>query len=120
MIDDVKCPICLLESESVFHILFDCSFARRVWKLFENDFSVPLNCNLLELFNRWLREKDQLFVQKIIHVMWGIWWAPNKLVWKGIYTQLRSVMHLSIMALTQWRSISSSTVAWNGGPGATT
>jgi transcription elongation factor Elf1 len=87
VIEDPACPICEIESETAFHILWQCLSAMDVWcegvhKFQKSSFRGPKLIHVVEgMFNLCDGEEMRTFVR----VVRRIWLRRNEVVHEGIF-----------------------------------
>lgn len=90
----IICFMCEHDIEHLLHIFFDCNFVTKCWRIVDLDF----NRHSIECTSTWLLDGITNFsadeVKKIVTVLWGVWFAENKKVWKS--TMLTSTVTMDI------------------------
>lgn len=87
MSDDDKCQLCGMR-DSWRHSLFECSVARCVWGLVDEDVMNYIQASTKTRAKVWLFSaiehlpKDSLVMMVV--TMWAIWWARRKAIHEGI------------------------------------
>jgi len=83
-LQDYSCVLCTHGiEESLFHLMFDCSFAMACWNtlnLLVPSFSTPLQ--ILESFKAQLHQP--FYMEIIVTMCWSIWTVRNDVIFKGI------------------------------------
>ena len=88
------CPICNASNETIYHVLFDCPFAKSCWLASIVGF-VGHFLNVGE----WLEtlfthcNKDDYSLAAMI--CWGIWSNRNNKVWRHINGRVSTVLNLA-------------------------
>lgn len=111
---DSVCQTCGMDGESINHILFSCTLARKVWAL--SNFPSPLGGfhedsiyqNLSYLLARWKDDKHQReLTQSFPWTLWYLWKNRNSLLFEGclfdgeqICAKVREESHLWLLAQT--------------------
>ena len=72
---DDLCPICALEEETCFHILWSCPSARDVWggsikKFQKSSFTGPTFCGVVEEMLRMCNEEEMRLFYGIMQRVW--------------------------------------------------
>jgi hypothetical protein len=89
-----RCPLCIIEEETIEHLLLNFPYAKQVWdivmKLGPDQFSLPSNVS--DLLRSWanrypfsLRQKDLLTTRWMWlpkFVMWKIWLERNNRIFR--------------------------------------
>jgi hypothetical protein len=90
----IMCPRCLTKEETIDHLFKDCDRARRVW------FGCGLGINFISnqgSFTDWLLYCiSTLKMEELCHlsaIIYGIWFARNKLVFDNIDTDDKEIIH---------------------------
>lgn len=105
---DPSCKRCGC-SESIIHLLFQCPFAQRVWRLapLMTDMDVS---GIIDLLNSW----DGLCALKCLPpagitsstlvpwILWSLWKAWNKFVFEGHSASLEDTLTMAIVLAREW------------------
>lgn len=98
----VLCPIYHSSSESIFHILVTCPFAKSCWI----SSIIGFNGSWL-YFDQWLEElfdRCQLEDYSLAAMIcWGLWLNRNNMVWKGVIGRVQQVVNVAGQSLFLWQ-----------------
>lgn len=98
-----NCTMCTGNVEHLLHLFWDCEFAKACWQ----HIGVVLDTTEVEGTSDWVLSKlstepnDRLI--KIATVVWGVWWARNKMVWEGKWMTPKIAMDWSSKQVSDWR-----------------
>lgn len=87
---DTLCPRCQESVEDAEHMLLECDWAQRVWRLSPMGFSFNSGTRLpiREWVCSWLKDSDNDYYKEItIYILWHIWKARNDLIWRNQRSQ---------------------------------
>ncbi|XP_074356209.1 uncharacterized protein LOC141695902 [Apium graveolens] len=83
---DQKCTWCLMRNEDATHVLFDCSFAREVWR----NVGIPevrfdgYTENIVDIFKQLVNDCPREKLAMIGIICWNLWNRRNRWVWDGV------------------------------------
>ena len=96
------CTICNASSETTYHVLVDCPFAKQCWMV-----SLVGFAGSFVSFGAWL---DALFTRCSVDdsclaamVCWGLWQNQNNKVWRNILSRVPQVLNKAGQDLFQWQ-----------------
>lgn len=99
----IICLVCERDVKHLLHVFFDCSFASLCWQKVDNDPDVQN----VESAPSWLLDRlcveNEDNITKISQVLWGIWFARNKLVWEKVKLSPSVVMDISSKNIKVWQ-----------------
>lgn len=94
--------MCERDVGHMLHIFFDCDFAKNCW----HSVGMELSMEEVDFAPDWLLERLSNEPHKklitIATVLWSIWFARNKRVWKGVVLSPATTVVLSLKHVTEW------------------
>ncbi|XP_074377940.1 uncharacterized protein LOC141719458 [Apium graveolens] len=118
----IRCQVCAIADESIYHALVGCYFAVQCWKTW--DPGIQINEEME--FNVWLEGSLNVKTKKqraeIVTLCWAIWLARNEVVWNKKAMMVNRVDAGAKEYLTQWneaqvKSFKVSLQPWADGDG---
>jgi hypothetical protein len=100
---DLTCLFCT-ERETVDHLFFHCSVAKRLWHIVLNILNLPVVCSYEILASRWLANKRHT-VNNIIcaAVIWCLWKFRNDMCFQGrLWISEKQVLVWTAKILRRW------------------
>jgi hypothetical protein len=84
---DKNCCFCCLD-ESIQHLLFDCHFAKFLWRIVHVSFNLPPPTSIHDLFTGWVegfnrKLKAQVLVGASV-ICWALWLTRNNIVFDRV------------------------------------
>jgi hypothetical protein len=105
VVDNMKCPCCEFEDETILHVLWECPASRDVWGGQASCFH-KCSCSVLDfkalfeyVMNRFT--KEQLALMAVI--CRRIWLRRNSLIFEGIFLHPNTLMMEAINAQDEYR-----------------
>lgn len=98
-----RCPLCLSDSESIFHLFVACPYTRKVWDEAQKILQCRLKWEGVSLLAAWeywwnhFSEKNLRNLPPII--CWGIWIARNKSIFRDQNTPFEAIAIQSLAIL---------------------
>lgn len=108
LVEDVWCPICKEENESLEHLFFQCDETRRFWRASRLgfDFSVGSPMSVGDWLSKWWADtpdKDAIF--ESIFIMWGIWCRRNQFVFSNVQDTIEVAVRSTYDAVCMMKSL---------------
>ncbi|KAL9433530.1 hypothetical protein AB3S75_028375 [Citrus x aurantiifolia] len=84
IVQDPWCPRCGSKGENVFHALFACKAAQKMWKLtdFKEDLEHTANQDMLSVLQGLMERRTLREVELIVALCWAIWHSRNLFVFE--------------------------------------
>lgn len=97
--------MCVGDVEHLFHLFFDCGFAKVCWQQVGMDYDTQNEEHASEWLLNKLNTESKENMIKISAVLWGIWFARNKRIFEGKNMTPAFVMDWSTKQIAEWRSV---------------
>lgn len=99
-----SCPVCNLESETVFHTLVTCQFAELCW----NHADVNIDRGGCTSLSQWIgliiNKHDNKKIQAVCMLCWELWRNRNAIVWQQRGEEFDRVVMLAKLTFDHWWS----------------
>ena len=102
---DTRCELCLQQTVTVHHIIWECPFAQNVWALFSGRTQKCSNvANDFFLLFRQMRNKlSQQELEKWAVTAWAIWAARNKFYFQHYQTHPKVIADMAYGLLEEYQ-----------------
>lgn len=109
----IICSMCERDIEHLLHIFFDCGFAAEC----SQRMGLVYNMESVEFAPSWLLDRinneNPEIVERIVTVLWGIWFARNQKVWEGKVITAATAMDISRNQIVDWQTAMSRKASQN-------
>jgi hypothetical protein len=102
----ILCPICLQGEETISHLFMECDRVTRVW--FGSNLGIKFSTNQKQFLD-WLfycltslKEDDICYLAALIY---GIWWARNKLVFEEYDTKDKAIIDYAYSSVQDYQRL---------------
>ena len=88
--DQATCPLCVLQSESIDHILLSCHYSQQIWQSIATDLGQPLTEpeSFKQHYERWLATPwrsglcKKVWMSTFFAAAWCIWLTRNEIIFQ--------------------------------------
>jgi len=88
--DQIACPLCALQPESLDHILLSCSYSQQVWKSISEEMgkSLSLPESFQQHYESWMviswrsRLSKRIWVSTFFAIAWSFWMTRNEVLFQ--------------------------------------
>lgn len=98
------CQLCWKREETIFHCLWDCKVAKKVWAL-DSNFLKPIKVHYTDLASLFLEGVDKLngnLIDWFLIVAWKIWSARNIVVMEKKLVEASIVFQRAASFYQEW------------------
>ncbi|KAM6568954.1 hypothetical protein CsatB_016939 [Cannabis sativa] len=100
---DLMCPLCNLETETIFHVLLGCNFSKACW--FFSAATQPTG--VFTEFSCWffdlLENSSTAVVVEAAMLSWSIWKTRNEVLWQHKTRSVLQVVQSAKQVLNSWK-----------------
>ena len=104
---DTRCELCLQQTVTVHHIIWECPFAQNVWALFSGRTQKCSNVasDFFLLFRQMQRKLSQQELEKWAVTAWVIWTARNKFYFQHYQTHPKVIADMACGLLEEYQRL---------------
>ena len=106
---DAGCPICLVDIESIDHLLCECPIGKKVWELADKHQWFPIQFSpggwqpITEVLQRVRSYRNPQLLQKFSFLLWSIWKERNAVAFENKFFNPLKCIIKAKKAYAEWR-----------------